>query len=149
MTAVKSMNGTKLLVQIGDGASPEVFTHDCLINTERSVQFSSDTNQTVIPDCDNPDAPGWKETMVDGLSASVTGAGMLHTASVADWFAWFASGAPKNVRIKNDVSAANGGGYWSGAFLLTAFEETGARNDKATVSVTLTSTGAITWTDAT
>ncbi len=148
MTAVKTMNGTKLLIQIGDGGSPETFTHDCLINAERSIQFSSDTNDIVVPDCDNPDSPAWKEVVVDGLQATVSGAGMLHTASVADWFAWFISGQSKNIRVNNNVATGVGGGYWAAAFMLTAFEETGARNDKATVSVTLASTGVVTWVPA-
>lgn len=148
MAPVKTINGQKLLVQIGDGAEPEVFAVDCLINSERGIQFSSDTNEIVVPDCDDPDAPAWKESTKDGLSATVSGAGMLHTTSVETWFDWFRSKDTKNVRVKVDVSAANGGGYWQGAFHLTAFEITGNRNDKATVSVTLTSSGIVAWTDA-
>lgn len=148
MAVVKTMNGTKLLVQIGDGAESEVFAADCLINAERGIQFSSDTNEFVVPDCTNPDDPAWKETTKDGLSATITGGGMLHTASVETWFDWFRDADTKNIRIKVDVSAANGGGYWAGAFHLTGFEVSGNRNEKATVSVNLISSGIITWTDA-
>lgn len=148
MTAVKSMNGTKLLVQIGDAGSPETFAHDCLINAERSIQFSADGEAVIVPDCDDPDAPGWKEQFKDGLQAVITGAGMLHTASVEKWFDWFKGSDPKNVRVRVDVTAANGGGYWSGAFHLMNFEVSGARKNKSQVSVTLNSSGALTWTDA-
>lgn len=149
MAVVKTMNGTKLLVQIGDGASPtEAFAADCLINTERGIVFSSDISEFIVPDCDDPDAPAWKETTKDGLSAAVSGSGMLHTASVSDWFDWLKSASTKNVRVKVDVTAGNGGGYWSGAFHLSQFEITGNRNEKAQVSVSLVSSGALTWTDA-
>lgn len=148
MAVVKTMNGTSLLIQISDGASPETFTHDCLINAERGIQFSSDVNEFLVPDCDTPDEPAWKETTKDGLSASITGGGMLHTTSVETWFNWFKDDATKNIRVNVNVSAANGGGYWAGAFHLTAFEIGGNRNEKATVSVTLISNGPITWTDA-
>ena len=149
MAAVKAMNGTSLLVQIGDGGSPEVFAHDCLINTERGIAFASETNRQVIPDCDTPEAPAWSVVNKDGLSATITGAGMLHTASVPDWDAWFNSDDAKNVRVLlNGVTLVNGGGHWAGAFKLTAWEITGTRNEKAQVSVTLESDGAVTWVNA-
>src|SRR5690606_5262328 len=91
MAIVKSMSGTSLLVQIGDGASPEVFAADCLINTDRGISFSSDENRQIIPDCDNPDDPAWQTLDKDGLTATISGAGMLHTASVPDWNDWFNS----------------------------------------------------------
>lgn len=149
MALVKTINGQKLLVQIGDGGSPsETFAADCLINTDRGIQFSADANEFIVPDCDDPDAPAWKERTKDGLDATVTGAGMLHTSSVETWFDWFKSADTKNVRVKVDVTGANGGGYWQGAFHLTAFEISGARNEKATASVTLASSGSVVWTDA-
>lgn len=153
MAPVKAMNGTSLLVQIGDGnvsPGPEVFAHDCLINTERGIQFGSETNRQVIPDCDgDPDTPAWSVVNKDGLSATITGSGMLHTASVKDWDAWFNSDDGKNVRVLlNGVSLANGGGHWAGSFKLTGWEVTGTRNEKATVSVTLESDGLVVWVDA-
>lgn len=147
MAAVKTLNGEKLLVQIGDGASPETFTHDCLINTERGIAFSAETQEFIVPDCLAPEDPAWKEVTKDGLSATISGAGMLHTSSVEDWFNWFKSPDTKNCRVRVDVAGADGGGYWEGAFHLTALEITGDRKQKSTVSVTLVSNGAVTWTD--
>jgi predicted secreted protein len=149
MAPVKKIAGENLLVQIGDGGGPETFTHDCLINTERGIQFQSDSNQEVIPDCNNPSDPGWKTLNKDGLTATITGAGMLHTPSVETWFNWFNSDDAKNCRVLlNGVLLANGGGYWAGAFKLTNFEITGPRKQSSTVSVTLVSDGAVTWHDA-
>lgn len=149
MAPVKYLNGTQLLVQIGDGASPEVFTADCLINTDRGISFESETNRQVIPDCTNPDDPAWSVMDKDGLSATITGSGMLHTSSVAEWFEWFNGNTGKNVRVLfNGVSLANGGGHWAGSFKLTGFEVTGARNEKSQVSVTLESDGVVTWVPA-
>lgn len=149
MALVKTLAGSQLLVQIGDGASPEVFAADCLINTDRGIQFQSETNRQTVPDCDAPEDPGWSELTVDGLSATITGAGMLHTTSTPDWDDWFRSGASKNVRVKlNGVVLANGGGYWAGAFKLTGWEVSGTRKEKATVSITLESDGVVGWTPA-
>lgn len=149
MAPVKTINGQKLLIKVGDGASPEVFAPDCLINTERGIQFSSETNESIVPDCLDPDAPAWKELNVDGLSAAITGSGMLHTTSIPDWDAWFRSGAAKNIRVElADVALADGGGYWEGAFYLTGWEVGGDRKQKSTSSITLASSGVVTWTDA-
>lgn len=149
MATVKNMNGTQLLVQISDGASPETFAHDCLINTERGIAFASETNRQVIPDCDNPDDPSWSVVNKDGLSATITGSGMLHTSSVQEWDTWFNGDDGKNVRVLlNGVSLANGGGHWAGSFKLTGWEVTGTRNEKAQVSVTLESDGVVSWVPA-
>lgn len=145
---MKTINGEKLLIQIGDGATPETFAHDCLINTERGIQFSADMQEFVIPNCLTPEDPAWKETIKDGLSAAVNGAGMVHTSSLEAWFNWFKSSSTKNVRIKVDAAGADGGGYWAGAFHLTGFEVTGTRKEKATNTSSLVSSGAVTWTDA-
>lgn len=149
MTAVKTLNGEKLLIKIGDGGSPsETFAHDCLINTDRSVQMSADVTDIVIPDCDDPSLPGWKKRLKDGLEIQVSGSGVLHTASLETWFNWFKADTAKNVRIEtNGITGANGGGYIAGAFKLTAFSWAGPRKNVATVEVTLMSDGECTWTD--
>lgn len=145
MAAVQTINGTKLLIQIGDGNSPEVFTHPCLINAERGIQFQMDVNEFVVPDCITPDAPAWKEITTDGLSATITGGGMLDAGSVGEYFTWWKDGITKHVRIKVDHAD---GGYWSGGVKCTALELSGNRNEKATNQITLQSDGPMIWTDA-
>ncbi len=146
---VKSLRGKQLLVQIGNGADPEVFAADCLINTDRGIQFTSDTTSETVSYCDEPDSPGWTEVTKDGLTATITGSGKLHTISVEDWHDWFVSDDAKNCRVVlNGVSAANGGGHWAGAFKLTGWEVTGPEKEKAEVSVTLVNDGPVTWVPA-
>lgn len=145
MTAVPRVTGSKLLVQIGDGASPETFAHDCLINTQRGIQFTSERNEVIMPDCDNPDDPAWKDVELDGFQATINGAGMLYAASIEDWWNWYVSGAAKNVRF--NITAT---GYWEGAFKLPEFNPAAADSNKdtATCTVTLVSTGAVSFTAA-
>lgn len=146
---VKSMVGKKLLIKIGDGATPEVFADDCLVNTERGIAFSTESTPEVIPYCDTPDSPGWTVLTIDGLSAAINGAGKLHTASVKTWFNWLKSGLAKNIRVELvGVTLANGGGYWQGAFKLTTFEVTGPETGRATTTVALANDGEVTWVDA-
>jgi hypothetical protein len=149
MAPVPRVTGSKLLVKIGDAGSPETFTADCLINTSRGIQFQTDTNEYIQPDCDNPDDPAWKSVTKDGLSATISGAGMLYTASLSEWFAWFASDDAKNVQFSVNVLLASGGGYWQGAFKLTSFEVTSDGNkEQSTCNVTLVSDGPVAWMDA-
>lgn len=149
MAPIKTLNGKQLLVQIGDGGSPETFAHDCLINTERGIQFTSETNREPVSDCDDPEEPSWSRLDKTSKAATIPGAGRLHTSSIPSWWAWFNSNDAKNVRVLlNGVSGANGGGYWSGPFKLTGFEVTGPETGRATVSVTLESDGEVTWVDA-
>lgn len=148
MAAVKTMVGEKLLIQIGDGATPtEAFAHDCLINADRGIQMSSDQTDIVVPDCDDPSAPAWKELFKDGLSIQVSGGGVLHTSSLETFFNWFNSDDAKNVRVKFDVTGANGGGYIAVPMKLTAFSVNGSRKNNTTVDITLVSHGVATWTD--
>lgn len=150
MAPVKSMNGTKLLVQIGDGGNPELFAHDCLINTERSFSVSKSTNTFAVIDCDNPDDPAWVERVADELSATISGSGVLHTSSLSTWFGYVNSPDSVNIRILlNGVTAADGGGHFAGKYQITALELQGNRGDKTTVSVTLENDGATTWVAAT
>jgi predicted secreted protein len=147
MTLAKTMNGSKLLIKLGDGGSPETFTAYCVINSNREINFGSSPIKSLIPDCDNLDAPAWEETLIEGLNAAITGAGMLDTASLDTFRTWFFSGAAKNLQVWNAVAQADGGGYYSGAAVLTSFQETGPeRRQKVTFQCTINSTGPWTWT---
>lgn len=149
MTAPHTVTGQKLLVQIGDGASPETFAHDCMINTERGISISADTNEYVIGDCDSPDDMAWKEVTKDGAQVTIQGAGMMHSTSwKSTWYDWAVSPDSKTCRINLNIGAEFGGGYLQGEFHLTQFEITGNRGDKITASMTLVSSGALDWTAA-
>ncbi len=150
MAQAKTLKGKSLLIKIGDGATPtEVFAHPCLINADRGIAFATETNDTRVPDCDDPELLAWLEREVVSLSATINGAGTLNTPDVEDFFDWLASGDPKNIRVElQGVSGANGGGYFGMAALLTAFEITGSIGQRSQCSITLASTGAVTWTSA-
>lgn len=145
MAPVPSINGEKLFIKVGDGATPtEVFTHPCMINSERGIQFSSNGVESTVPDCLDPEAPAWVSRSKDGQSATLTGAGILDKTSVAMFDAWFRSADTKNVQIWVDDL-----GYWQGAFHLMEFSVTGNRKEKATVSLSLSSDGVVAPYDAT
>lgn len=137
--------GTKLLILVGDGASPEVFSQPCGLTT-RGIDFSASTNSTLIPDCDNLEAPAWEAKDVNALSASVTGSGVMAVESFATWNDWFQEALARNCQIKLDSASL---GHWAGAFLLSGLKYGGQRGQKITVDITLANTGAIVWVPAT
>lgn len=147
MTAVKTLPGDSLLIQIGDGATPtETFAHDCMINGTRTFALGGDVTDIIVPDCDTPTNAGWKQRFIDGLSGDISGEGIVHTSSIATFNTWLTSNTAKNVRVKADVSGALGGGYWSGAYKLQTFSMTGEHKGLTTVSIQLVSHGELTFT---
>lgn len=140
MTAITKLKGTALYIKIGNAASPEVFTHPCLINTKRGIKFTSKTNEVIIPDCDNPDDPAWTTAIKDGLKATIDGAGMIDNvlATIQFYDLWYRDPDPKNVQVWLGTV-----GRWPGAFHLTNWDITGERNNYAEVSLTLESDGAL------
>jgi len=149
MAAVKYLRGVKLLVKVGDGESPEVFTTYCTINAARGISFAASTNDFNIPDCADPDLMAWLVREKVSISGDISGAGTLNTPDTEEFFDWVKSPDTRNVQVHLDaVSMANGGGYWAGAYHCTQFEVTGDRGGIAEASVQLLSSGEVTWTDA-
>lgn len=147
MAQAKTVRGTKILVKIGDGGSPEAFTHNCSVNGARSFQLTSQTNDVNVPDCDDPDLMAWIESEKVSLGATVSGAGILNSPDTEFFYNYAKSPDAKNCRIVVDVAGADGGGYFAGAFLCTDFQINGDRGNKALIQITLKSTGEVTWTD--
>lgn len=140
MATPATLRGTQLYLKIGDGASPEVFGHPCLINAERGITFRSTANDIIVPDCTNPDDPAWRELVKDALSVGLTGAGVMDNvlATIQLYDTWWKSADTKNVQIwLGDI------GYWEGAFMLTEWGLTGNRGSKVDVTVTIESDGIV------
>ena len=140
-----SFNG--LLVQLGDGANPETFASPAGF-TDKAYKTKIATGSTDVPDADNPDLPMWQEIESKTISAEITGSGVLALADLSMWRAWYISGAYKNIRVVISSTAANGGGYDEMQALLTDFEVTAKKGEKCAVSVTIESSGVITFVPA-
>jgi predicted secreted protein len=137
------LSSAKLLVMIGDGAGSEVFTAPCGL-TSRGINFSKELNDTVLPDCDDPDAPYWVGRVTTSLSGTISGSGVLAKEALPTWRAFFFSLNPKNVRVKLD--GGSGWGYWAGSFHCATFNVTGDNGEKVSVEIELQNDGEITWT---
>jgi predicted secreted protein len=134
---------SKLLILIGDGATPtEAFEAPCGLTT-KNFELSANSNEVQVPDCDDPDAPAWIERVVATLQGTVTGNGVMAVESFPVWQDWALSGQPKNARIQLDEPAM---GYYSGSFILSSFALNAELGDKVQIDITLDSDGQIIWT---
>ena len=138
---------SQLLLKLGDGADPEVFTAPCGLNS-KGINFSKEMNDTPVPDCDDPDAPAWTERAVTTLSAAVSGDGILSMGDLDDWIAFNESTISRSAQITIVVDAPNAtlGGTWEGKFLMSSFEVTGELGNKIQLAIELQSDGPVVWT---
>lgn len=142
-----TLRGSKVLILLGNGASPEVFASPCGLTT-KAINFESGTNDFDVPDCADPDAPTWTERVVASLSATIPGSGVLSMADLGDWRDWFLSGLPKNVQVEIDAPLAEGGGHFAMSAVMTSMDITGNQGELATLEVNIASNGPVTWVDA-
>jgi predicted secreted protein len=147
MAQAVNLTNAQFLVLLGNGATPEVFTAPCAF-ISKSLALSKDMVDTVNPDCDSPDAAVWVDRQPSTLSAQIQGSGRLAAADLDDWRAFFTADAGKNCRVQYNVSGANNGGYFSGLFHLTSLTWSVERSGKVDIEVTMSSSGALTWTAA-
>lgn len=150
MALVKYLKGVQLLIEVSDMGGTPVFAHPCLINANRQLSITAEMNDVVVPDCADPDLMAWTVREKRALSATITGAGVLHTPDVEEYFDWVTSSAAKDVRAKlNGVTALNGGGHVAGSFHLSQFDFGGDRGGLTECNISLPSTGALSWVAAT
>lgn len=82
------IKGGKVRVLLSTADSPNDYTAPCGF-TSRSITFNKGLNEYALPDCDDPDAVNWQGRDATSLSISVSGEGVLASASVETWFdAW-------------------------------------------------------------
>ncbi|MBO9398733.1 MULTISPECIES: phage tail tube protein [unclassified Shimia] len=140
---------TRLVIQLGDGADPEVFAHTCGANAF-GVTLTNNLGENVVLDCDNPlDVPAAIVRHLESQDTSVTIAGMVAMESWPTWRAWADTGAEKNIRLNIDESAANNGGHWTLPAFLQQLEINKQSSGKVSFSASISGAGQRVWADAT
>lgn len=147
MAQPTTVNGSKLLIMLGDGNSPQTFVAPCGLTT-KGINFAAASNEFNVPDCADPDAPMWTERVISALSAGVSGSGIMAMESYDEWRNWFLSGLSKSVHVSINEPLAAGGGYYSMRAILTGFNTTGNQGEKINLEVTIQSDGEVTWVPA-
>ena len=140
-----TIKGTAFRLFLGDGATPEVFSALCGLTT-KGINFQTNTNESFVPDCDNPDDPAWREITKSGKFATITGSGIMDAVGAFPRYRdAYDSADSVNMQVRMGASGAFLGGYWEGAFMLTQFNVTGNDGDKVNVEITMESDGEVTW----
>lgn len=114
-----------LVVLLGNGATPEVFSAPCGMDT-KAFNRGSSTSTAAIPPCNNPDAPAQQVTAITAKTKAVTGSGVFAKEDAPDWSKWHESGAPRNVRVW-----LKGVEYFEGAAVLSTYNITGTKGQNA------------------
>jgi len=140
--------GSTVAIQL-ETATPGTFARPCGLNNH-TVQFSKNTQDITVPDCDDPELPAWIERGVESLDMNVSGSGVLAAEAVSTWWDAFSSTSSINARVYvGKPDDTTNGHYWEGKVHVTGFEISGERGNKAQVSVTIISDGEMTITAVT
>lgn len=132
------------VILLGDGAEPEVFTAPCGI-TSVTKTTNKETGTVNMPDCDDPDLPGWLRIYLISNQMVLSGSGTVALESLDRWSDWDIAGDMKNVRFYRDIAAGVGGGYFVGPALLTQWEEAAEARAPYTFTFGITFDGQPTW----
>ncbi|MDR7230633.1 hypothetical protein J2X45_001724 [Caulobacter sp. BE264] len=135
-----SVKGIKLVLKVGNGASPEVFTARCSLNAQRGIKFTADLQDTAEVDCTDPEKVAWLVRDKVSVSGEVNASGVLDKADLAFFFDWVKDKDAKNCEVVVDIA---GGYLWEGAWHCSDFEVTGDRGKRCEISINLKSEGEI------
>lgn len=130
--------GRLLLIQIGDGASPEVFKNLCGITT-RNFNMSADSVDTTIPDCVNPGATPQKTAVPGVKQRTFTGSGKFVAGANSATFISYVNDAT----IFNARVIVPGLGSYTGAWFVTNFEFSGESAGMMDFSATFEAAGLL------
>lgn len=132
----------KLILKIGDGASPEVFTAIAALRDVTITETAASVETT------NKDSAGNRTLLNDKtlVSMSVSGTGVFTDAATLDSVRTaFRTGTLNNFEIDVvSTDATTAGETLNGAFQITQFEVAGANASEINYSITLESSGAVT-----
>lgn len=153
MAQAKTIKFGDQLIMISDMATPTPnFVAPCGFE-QLTLTVNVQTNDTNVPDCDDPDLPSWLQTDVVSKQMRVTGSGVLDTDAMREiWQDWWLNDSPASeipVRWYRDLSAGAGGGYFQAPAILTSYSETGQRGQRWQVAVELAFNGKPSWVPAT
>lgn len=128
---MSQQKGRTLLIQVGNGADPEVFTNVCGLTT-RSFNMSASEVDTTIPDCNNPGGavvrtaePGIQNRTFNGSGKFVSG-----TAAQA-LLGHVRAGTTFNAKV-----IVPGDGTYTGAWFVSEFEFSGEMEGNMDFSAT-------------
>ena len=135
-------SGRKLVLKLGDGADPEVFTTIAGLRDTTVTRTDSEVNTTTKDD------NGYRTLLSDRTmqALSISGTGVfVDSATFADTVTAFNAGTLNNFEIDVvSTDATTAGEVLEGAFKITQLEQAGAHDGEVNYSITLESSGQVT-----
>ncbi|MGG6893815.1 phage tail tube protein [Rhizobium sp. BR 315] len=131
----------KFVVQLGhDTAGTITYKSPCGFTT-KSLQFTKDLNDVIIPDCDDPDKVSWLGRDVRSLSAQISGQGVLAQEAIDDWMVALESidSVPVKIILEFPAKTITGSGFMH----LADFTVTGNLGERVTAQITMNSDGEL------
>lgn len=136
--------GRMLLIKIGDGAATEVFSPLCGLRSKTMAINNSEIDVTTA-DCTTPGGVLWTEVMAGVKRVSVSGNGYFKDEATE---ARLNSVAISDDAVCNFQILVPDFGTFAGAFFVQSLEYGGEQEDGVTYSLSLASSGAVTFTAA-
>jgi hypothetical protein len=98
--ATSTVSYNEVLIAV-DPAGGSTFGHPCLINQEKSVVFTLNLSEDIVPDCDNPTNPAQVFRHADSIDLTISGTGKVHVTDVKTYADVLAAGTaiPAKLRI--------------------------------------------------
>lgn len=131
-TYVDTIDTVALLIQVEDPATPGVFAHPILINTQRSYERSAATTAQEIPDTTDPTKPAKTVRTTTSTDSAIGGDGLLPQSVAKKYNDWV--GVSLNIKVQ--AGSLAGDLISTGAYILDKFTITGTKlGDLVTVQV--------------
>lgn len=151
MADVETIGFSQVTISLGDGADPEVFTKSCMLNMERSLEFTTNSEEDQLPDCDDDEKPVQVVRQPLSKDMQVSGMGKVSAGTdpgaYADWIDWWDTGEKKNVEVKTGDDS-NGGKVFTFPAILQTFSVTAQRARYVEANITIVPAGKVTVEDA-
>lgn len=136
--------GRALLIKIGDGEASETFANLCGLNS-KTLTINNSSIDVTTPDCTAPEGALWTETLAGLKNVSASGDGFFEDSTAEARANTVAMAADNSANFQIVVPDF---GTYAGAFRLSTLEFGGETEGGVTYSVSLESTGVITFTAA-
>ena len=124
-----------------DPAGGTTFAHPCLINLEKSLDFTANFSEDIVPDCDNPDDPAQVLRHIDNVDLTLSGTGKVNLPDLKTYIDLTAAGTKIPAKLRLGAIDATGAVEITCNVVITAFSVTANRPQTAEVSISLAADG--------
>lgn len=136
--------GRQMLIKIGDGGGVEVFSNLCGLNS-KTLTINNALIDVTTPDCTTPEGVLWSQSLNGLKSLSLSGDGFFEDSTAEARANTVAMQADPKANFTITIPAF---GTYAGAFYIETLEWGGESQGGATYSISLASTGTVTFTAA-